>query len=227
VVHWTITLERRAAGWLNDRFHFRFRELLLHAAAREGLFCPVYCLMPDHAHLVWMGLRLESDQRNAMRFLRKHLAIELSRHAPIGVEFELQKQSHDNVLREKDRMRGAFEKTCFYVLNNPRRKELVSHPREWPHLGAVVPGYLFSIRWRKITGNSSGNYTNIVSQLPRSGASAERRFRLLIERTALCRDAATVYESKATWVSDKICQTGRTGGGLAAVRRETVRAGVV
>jgi hypothetical protein len=113
VVHWTITLERRATGWLNDRFHFHFRELLLHAAAREGLFCPVYCLMPDHAHLIWMGLRVESDQRNAMKFLRKHLATELACRSPTGVEFELQKQSHDNVLREKDRMRGAFEKNLF------------------------------------------------------------------------------------------------------------------
>ena len=40
VVLWTITLEHRATGWLDDLFHARFRELLLHAAAREGLFCP-------------------------------------------------------------------------------------------------------------------------------------------------------------------------------------------
>ena len=41
-VLWTITLERRATGWLDDRFHLHFRELLLHAAARaipKGL-CP-------------------------------------------------------------------------------------------------------------------------------------------------------------------------------------------
>src|SRR5690349_16533138 len=67
VVHWTITLERRATGWLNDSFHAHFRELLLHAAVREGLFCPAYVLMPDHMHLIWMGLRVNSDQRNAMK----------------------------------------------------------------------------------------------------------------------------------------------------------------
>jgi len=109
VVQWTITLERRANGWLNESFHSGFRELLLHAAAREGLFCPVYVLMPDHLHLLWMGLRADSDQRNAMKFLRKHLAVELGRYSPDGVKFELQKQSHDRVLRQKDRLRGAFE----------------------------------------------------------------------------------------------------------------------
>lgn len=143
VVQWTITLARHATGWLDERFHLCFRELLLHAAAREGLLCPVYVLMPDHLHLVWMGLRVDSDQRNAMKFLRKHLAAALVRRSPTGVEFELQKQSHDSVLREQDRQRGAFEKSCFYVLDNPRRKELVEHLKDWPHLGAIVPGYPF------------------------------------------------------------------------------------
>jgi REP element-mobilizing transposase RayT len=143
VVHWTITLERRAAGWLDDSFHARFRELLLHAVVREGLFCPAYVLMPDHLHLILIGLRVDSDQRNAMKFLRKHLATELARRSSVGRDFELQKQSHDSVLREKDRLRGAFAKACFYVLDNPRRKGLVEHPREWRFPGAVVPGYPF------------------------------------------------------------------------------------
>ncbi len=143
VVQWTITVERRATGWLDKDFHFHLRELLLHAAAREGLLCPVYVLMPDHLHLIWMGLRVDTDQRNAMKFLRKHLAAELERRSPAGVEFELQKQSHDSVLRVKDRLRGAFEKSCFYVLDNPCRKNLVSHPSEWPYLGAVIPGCPF------------------------------------------------------------------------------------
>ena len=100
-------------------------------------------LMPDHIHIVWLGLKLASDQREAMRFLRKYLARELTRRSPTGVEFELQKQSHDSVLREKDRTRGALGSACFYVLDNPQRKELVAHPRDWPYLGAIVPGYPF------------------------------------------------------------------------------------
>jgi hypothetical protein len=48
VVFWTNTLEARARGWLTPAFHATFREMMLHAAARERLFCPIYCLMPDH-----------------------------------------------------------------------------------------------------------------------------------------------------------------------------------
>jgi putative transposase len=143
VIHWTITLERREVGWLNEHFHSHFRELLLHAAAREALFCPTYVLMPDHMHVIWMGIRASSDQRNAMRFLRKHLNVELKRRSHSEAHFQLQKQSHDRVLREEDRKRGAFAKACFYVLDNPCLNALVCHPREWKHLGSVVPGYPF------------------------------------------------------------------------------------
>lgn len=127
---WTIALKRGATGWLDDLFHLHFREFRFQAAAREGPSCPVYVLMPDPLHLLWMGLRLDRDPRNAMKFLCKHLAVELARRSPDGEEFELQKQSYDGVLREKDRLRGAFEKSCFYQPDNPCRKKLVNHPRD-------------------------------------------------------------------------------------------------
>ena len=134
VVHWTLTVFDRVRGWLSVQFHARFRELLLHAAAREGLFCPTYCLMPDHVHLVWMGLRQDVDQRNALTFLRIHLKESL---APA----RFQPQAHDHVLREEQRKRGAFAKVCFYVLANPVRANLVTQPEQWKFSGAVVPGY--------------------------------------------------------------------------------------
>jgi hypothetical protein len=99
--------------------------------------------MPDHLHLLWLGLRLNSNQSDAMRFLRKFLQRELTTRSPSGVEYQLQKQAHDTVLAEKDRTRGGLAKACFYVLDNPHRKGLVSHPRQWPYLGAMVPGYPF------------------------------------------------------------------------------------
>ena len=134
VVMWTLTLEHRGTGWLNEVFHSCFRELLLHAAAREKVWCPTYCLMPDHLHLVWMGLRRESDQLNAMRFLRRQLAPRLN-------PYKFQHQALDHVLREDERKRGAFSRVCFYLLANPVRAKLVTEDEIWPFNGAVVPGY--------------------------------------------------------------------------------------
>ena len=134
VVHWTLTVFDRGTGWLNEMFHIKFRELLLHTAAREGLLCPVYCLMPDHLHLVWVGLRADSDQRNGLAFLSTYLEPLLSPH-------QFQPQPYDRVLREEDRKRGAFAKVCFYILDNPVRAGLVTEPVGWPFCGAVIPGY--------------------------------------------------------------------------------------
>ena len=134
VVHWTLSIAHRQQSWLNDSFHAAFRELLLHTAAREGLFCPTYCLMPDHLHLVWMGLRLDSDQLNGMAFLRTHLKPKLAPQ-------KFQHQPHDHVLKEEERRRNAFVRVCHYILDNPRVAELATSPEAWPFSGAVVPGY--------------------------------------------------------------------------------------
>ncbi len=135
VVFWTNTLEDRARGWLTSSFHANFREVMLHAAAREQLFCPAYCLMPDHLHLIWMGLRRESDQLTAMKFLRIYL------EPALGNGRKWQHQPHDHVLREEERKRNAFAHFCFYTLANPVRAELVKWEADWPFLGTVVPGY--------------------------------------------------------------------------------------
>jgi REP element-mobilizing transposase RayT len=135
VVFWTMPIHLRRQGWLDEKFHAAFRETMLHAAAREGLLCPAYCLMRDHIHFVWMGLHRETDQRNGIKFLRAYLGMLLK-------PFKFQQQSHDHVLRPEERQRKAFGLACAdYVLLNPIRGKLVKSPPDWPYLGAVVPGY--------------------------------------------------------------------------------------
>src|ERR1035441_5532352 len=135
VVFWTLPVAHRARGWLSECFHAAFREMMLHTAAREGLLCPAYCLMPDHLHLVWMGLRRDCDQRNGMKFLRARLG-------PCLKPARFQHQPHDHVLKPEERQRQAFTLACAdYVLLNPLKAGLVKAPEDWPYLGAVVPGY--------------------------------------------------------------------------------------
>ncbi len=135
VVFWTMPTHLRRVGWLDERFHSVFREMMLHTAAREGLLCPAYCLMPEHIHFVWMGLRPDTDQRNAMKFLRAQLG-------PFLKPAKFQHQPHDHVLKPAERQRRAFSLACTdYVLLNPFRGKLVKKPSDWPYLGTVVPGY--------------------------------------------------------------------------------------
>lgn len=134
VVFWTHTIEGRATGWLDEKFHQHFQEVLLHTGARYELACPAYVLMPDHWHVVWMGLAETSDQHTATRFLREHVVAQLG-------AARLQDRAHDRVLREEQRKRGAFVAACGYVRENPVRAGLVTEWREWLYAGAVVAGY--------------------------------------------------------------------------------------
>jgi len=127
-------VENRANDWLLPEFHAAFRELMLHTAVREQLLCPIYTLMPDHAHVIWMGTSSESDQRNASVFLRKHLEPKLAPR-------RWQRQPHDHVLRDEERKRGAFAATCHYIAENPVRAGLVKDAAAWNYTGCVVPGY--------------------------------------------------------------------------------------
>ena len=128
-------MSERQQGWLDERFHTAFREVTLHAAAREGLLCPAYCLMPDHIHFVWMGLRRETDQRNGVKFFRAQIG-------PFLKPARFQHQAHDHLLTPEERKQSAFTLACAdYVLLNPLKAELVKKPSDWPYLGAVIPGY--------------------------------------------------------------------------------------
>jgi REP element-mobilizing transposase RayT len=161
VVHWTMKVEPPIPGWLTDRFHQDFRTLLLHACARERPFCPTYCLMPDHLHLMWLGLAVESDQLNGMKFFRTYLnrllkgnplenrksamrkfAVD-SRPQPqqLQTKWELQPQAHDHVLGEEERKQNAFARVCLYILANPVRAGLAASELDWPFSGVVMPGY--------------------------------------------------------------------------------------
>ena len=111
-VHWSMSIHNRATGWLDPLSHARFREVLLHTLVRHDLFCPVYCLMPDHLHLLWMGTSPSSDQRLAAKFFRTHMDRLLAPR-------KLQRQAHDHVLREQEREHGAFQKIVFYVQRTP------------------------------------------------------------------------------------------------------------
>jgi REP element-mobilizing transposase RayT len=133
VVHWVMTIDRRATGWLDDLFHAHWREAMIHVLVYYDLVCPVYCLMPDHAHVIWMGCSADSNQQLGAALFRTSTNYFL---APS----KWQKQGFDHVLGEEERRRGAFHATCHYVRENPVRKNLVTHWQEYSFTGALVPG---------------------------------------------------------------------------------------
>ncbi len=136
-VHWSMTMDDRKTGWLTAAFHARFREVLIHTMYRYALCCPIYCCMPDHVHLLWVGILDTADQRKAARYFRKQMNIVLKHW-----EASFQQQPYDHVLREHERQQVAFENVVEYIARNPERAGLVPVDgfREYPYTGCVIPG---------------------------------------------------------------------------------------
>ncbi len=138
VVHWTMTIEDRKQGWLIPIFYYKFREILAHTMFRYGLCCPIYCCMPDHIHLLWMGLLDDSDQRPAVKFFRTQLNTILEK---LGAR--LQHQPCDHVLRDEELQRSAFQDVIEYIARNPERAGLVPLDgfQQYKFTGCLAPGY--------------------------------------------------------------------------------------
>jgi len=137
-VHWIMTIEDRRTGWLDSRFFYKFREVLAHATLRYQFACPVFCLMPDHGHLLCCGLSENTDQRTAMKTFRSDVNECLDR-----IGFEFQRQPYDHVLREEECEKSAIEDVAEYIARNPERRELVPIDgfAKYPYTGCLLPGY--------------------------------------------------------------------------------------
>lgn len=137
-VHWSMTIDDRRTGWLIPIFYYKFREVLTHTMFRYGLCCPIYCCMPDHIHLLWMGLRADSDQLVAAKYFRKQINPVLEK-----LDVRLQQQGHDHVLRDDEREVTAFENVVDYIARNPERAGIVRVDtcREYPFTGCLIPGH--------------------------------------------------------------------------------------
>jgi hypothetical protein len=90
--------------------------------------------MPDHIHLLLLGIREEADLYLAARFLRQHTAPQL-------VLARYQKQGYDHVLRENERERGAFAAVAYYIAENPVRAGLCAKASEYAYSGCMIPAY--------------------------------------------------------------------------------------
>jgi REP element-mobilizing transposase RayT len=144
-VHWSLTMEDRKTGWLIPIFYYKFRELLTHTMFRFGLCCPVYCCMPNHLHLLWLALAEGSDQRNAMKYFRRHLNPVLEKPGAV-----LQKQPYDHVLRPDERQPAAFAAVVEYIARNPERAGLVGPDqfRQYSFTNCLLPGYPEVTLWQ-------------------------------------------------------------------------------
>jgi putative transposase len=163
VVHWSLTIRDRKEGWLDVPAHFRFRELMVHTSFRYALASPIYCLMPDHLHFVWMGLNPGSHQLNAMKHFRRGFNLVLKEQGS-----QLQDQSYDHVLRDDERQPEGFREICEYIARNPERARLIAPDQfaSYPFSGCIVPGYP---ELKRFSPDFENRFATILSYLKQNG----------------------------------------------------------
>ena len=150
-VHWSLTIQDRKQGWLKPVTLYRFRELLTHTMFRYGLCCPIFVLMPDHLHMMWLGILDGADQLPAMKHFRTRF------NETLGVfNCELQEQGYENVLKEDQRIEEAFTEVCEYIARNPERAALVPPDgySGYKCSGCIVPGHPASPELSKTTSRT-------------------------------------------------------------------------
>jgi REP element-mobilizing transposase RayT len=133
-----MTIQERKTGWLVPIFYYKFREILSHAAFRYAFACPIFCLMPDHMHMLWLGIDDRTDQLKASEYFRKRISEPLSK---LGVEF--QHQPYDHVLKDEEKIDTEVYNLVEYIARNPERKKIVSFDqfKSYPYTDCLIPGY--------------------------------------------------------------------------------------
>jgi REP element-mobilizing transposase RayT len=108
----------------DDRDRAQFLTLLAHVIDRYGWICHAYCLMDNHYHLL-----LETPQPNlslGMRQLNGRYTQAFNRrHRRVG---HLLQGRFTAILVEKE---AHLLELCRYVVLNPVRAKMVTHPRLW------------------------------------------------------------------------------------------------
>jgi putative transposase len=129
VYHVTSRGVARSAISRDDDDRRYFLVLLAREVRREGWDCHVFCLMPNHYHLI-VATTVESLSRGLHR-LNGDLATAFNeRHTRWGHLFGDRFAAF--AIRDDEHLTNA----CEYVLNNPVRAGLCKHPRDWRWSGA-------------------------------------------------------------------------------------------
>lgn len=100
-------------------------------ANNEKFAVLVYCLMPDHIHLLVEGM---TDQSNFRRFVKRAKQHSGAAYALKYGKGLWQEGYYERVLRQDEDVRDVAR----YILWNPVRAGLVQTPAEYPYLGSDV-----------------------------------------------------------------------------------------
>ena len=129
--HVTISTENRAARVFADAGFAREAVAMIAERCRvRGAILEIYCLMPDHAHLL---VRVERDGLVQVMADVKSLTTRLWwKHGGEGVLW--QRSFYDRGIRTE----REYDEAVTYIIENPIRAGLVEDWRDYPFIGGTL-----------------------------------------------------------------------------------------
>jgi putative transposase len=133
----TLCCEERRHVFSNAASAMRLIEITRGHAGAYRFAVHAYCVMPDHFHLLAVGLEPASDLLGFVKNVKQTSSREYLKKS--GQQL-WQKKFYDRILRERDN----FDGVAAYIWMNPVRKGLCADARDYPFSGSFV------VDWKKI-----------------------------------------------------------------------------
>ena len=130
-VAFTACLRFADGARLDDESAALFQTKLTDGATRFGCAVEVWCLMPDHLHVILTGRTDDADTWRAMVDFKQQTGYWLAQNRPAIV---WQKDFYDHVIRSDE----SLDVQARYVIENPVRAGLVTDWTAYPWTGGEV-----------------------------------------------------------------------------------------
>jgi putative transposase len=130
VVSFSICLKNRVCLFNDSEIVKGFIAILKDVINSEECLVPVYCFMPDHLHLLIIGLTDNADLLKIVAKFKQKTGYWLAGQKK---EAGWQKDFYDQVIRTNDSINAHIR----YILDNPVRKGIVDLWPDYPHIGSI------------------------------------------------------------------------------------------
>ena len=128
----TICTHNRQQYFTNDNFNQRIISLLLEEIGKHDFIIYIYCLMPDHLHLI---LSPPGNRMNISEFIGQFKGRTTRLAWDFGIQGRLwQGRFYDHIVRKNE----SLEEIGEYILDNPVRRNLADDPFEYKWVGGSL-----------------------------------------------------------------------------------------
>ena len=131
IVSFTMCIKNSDKIFKEECIFIIFRDKLMDVIRQFSCDAIIYLFMPDHLHLILEGINNTSNVIKAADMFKQKTGFWFSQNMGYS---RWQKDYHDHIIRNHKDLQNHI----YYILNNPVRRGIVSHWKEYQFKGSSV-----------------------------------------------------------------------------------------